>query len=208
MKWLVELLSGIQDLDVAVSQGFSKFQALGLFKNYVDKMKSQFLFMSMFSVKNVHVEVSRWSKKSHVVIEWPHITMSKNVNAKFWFILHYYKLTLMYLSSNVALGFLVVISIITSQNIEMKNGINRYVNFDAWHLNILHVTRPISWTSCLTFRMNLVGGFWFGLRSVLVIVVWLGFQNFLSWWSGLLYTVWEFEFFVSFTKWIVHEKKA
>ena len=109
-------------------------------------------------------------------------------------VLHYLKLTLMYLSSNVALGFLVVISIITSQNIEMKNGINRYVNFDAWHLNILHVTRPISWTSCLTFRMNLVGGFWFGLRSVLVIVVWLGFQNFLSWWSGLLYKVWEFDF--------------
>ena len=112
----------------------------------------------------------------------------------------------MYLSSNVALGFLVVISIITSQNIEMKNGINRYVNFDAWHLNILHVTRPISWTSCLTFRMNLVGGFWFGLRSVLVIVVWLGFQKFLSWCSGLLYTVWEFEYFVSFKELIVHEK--
>ena len=122
-------------------------------------------------------------------------------------LLHYLKLTLMYLSSNVALGFLVVISIITSQNIEMKNGINRYVNFDAWHLNILHVTRPISWTSCLTFRMNLVGGFWFSLRSVLVIVVWLGFQNFLSWWSGLLYKVWEFEFFVSFKKSIVHEKR-
>ena len=46
-------------------------------------------------------------------------------------LLRYLKLTLMYLSSNVALGFLVVISIITSQNIEMKNGINRYVNFDA-----------------------------------------------------------------------------
>ena len=121
-------------------------------------------------------------------------------------VLHYLKLTLMYLSSNVALGFLVVISIITSQNIEMKNGINRYVNFDAWHLNILHVTRPISWTSCLTFRMNLVGGFWFVLRSVLVIVVWLGFQNFLSWLSGLLYKVWEFDFFVSFKKSIVHEK--
>ena len=64
-------------------------------------------------------------------------------------------LTLMYWSSKVTLGFLVVKKQMPSQNNDMKAGMNKYDTLDPFPFSIFTVTRAISMVSCLIFRQNL-----------------------------------------------------
>ena len=42
-------------------------RAKGSFNNYVGRLSQKGLFMSKFRVKNAHVEVDMWSKKSKII---------------------------------------------------------------------------------------------------------------------------------------------